>query len=81
MQRCASGRPGGLAVQCRSLRLNHNPCRPAAFCPQNTDGSYGQVPYAAYFPQEVAAIVDELDDWITGEHALQSEQLAFNPQG
>lgn len=54
---------------------------PPPCCPQNADGSYGQVPYAAYFPQEVAAIVDELDDWITGARALQPEQLAVSPRG
>lgn len=40
---------------------------PPRCLPQNEDGGYGQVPYASYFPEEVAAIVEELDDWITGE--------------
>ncbi len=42
---------------------------------QNEDGSYGQVPYAAYFPVEVASICDELDDWIAGSLQVVCAQM------
>ncbi|KAL4434437.1 hypothetical protein ABPG75_000878 [Micractinium tetrahymenae] len=32
---------------------------------KNADGSYGQVAYAEAFPQEIGAILIELDNWIT----------------
>ena len=36
---------------------------------QEPDGSYGQMAYAAYFPDEIAAIVKEMDNWIMGARA------------
>ncbi len=38
----------------------------ACCCMQTGDG-YGHVAYAEAFPQEVGAILVELDNWITGE--------------
>ena len=52
-----------------------SPVPPRRLPPQNADGSYGQVPYASYFPEEVAAIVEELDDWITGEPVFCFERV------